>query len=129
MQEYEADVAAYLDGILDEGRRVDVLTVLRLMQDATGETPRLWGGIIGFGRYRYRYGSGREGETFITGIASRRDSMVLYLGPGLDGRADLLAALGRHRAGKGCLYIRRLADVDAEVLQRFIAAAAAERYA
>ena len=95
--------------------------IAALMARVTGEEPRAWGKIIGFGRYRYRYGSGREGETFRVGFAPRAGSLVLYL-PG-DGpeRARLAAALGDLKTGAGCVYVKRLADVDAAALEALVA--------
>jgi hypothetical protein len=124
----DAAVSAYLAGITDERRRGDVVTVLDMMAEATGEGPRMWGSIAGFGSYHYRYESGREGDTFVVGIASRKDSMVLYLGPGMDANPDLLQKLGRYRAGKGCLYVKRMSDVDAGALRALLKAAAGWKY-
>jgi hypothetical protein len=124
----DAAVTKYLEGIGDEGRRRDVATVMAMMEEATGEAPRMWGNIVGFGSYHYRYESGREGDTFVVGIASRKDSMVLYLGPGMDENTALVQKLGRHRAGKGCLYVKRMSDVDAAVLRDLLQLAAGWRY-
>jgi hypothetical protein len=120
--------AAFVDAISEEQRRADIAAVLQLMAEATGEAPRMWGSIAGFGSYRYRYASGREGETFIMGLANRKESLVLHLGPGMESHAELLLALGKHKAGKGCLYIRRLSDVDAAALRRLLAVAAGFRH-
>jgi hypothetical protein len=124
----DAAVSAYLAGITDERRRSDVITVLDMMAEATGEAPRMWGSIVGFGSYHYRYESGREGDTFVVGIASRKASMVLYLGPGMDANPDLLKKLGRYRAGKGCLYVKRMSDVDTDALRALLKAAAGWKY-
>ncbi|MDP2875079.1 MAG: DUF1801 domain-containing protein [Holophaga sp.] len=113
----DQDVEVFFEAILDAGRREDCRAVARLMQRLTGASPILWGGnILGFGAYRYRYASGREGDWFQTGLAARKHDMSLYLMGGLAQQTDLLARLGKHKMGKGCLYLKRLADVDAELL-------------
>lgn len=121
-------VAQYLEGITDERRRSDVARVMEMMAEASGEAPRMWGSIAGFGSYHYRYESGREGDTFIMGIASRKDSMVLYLGPGMDANPSLLERLGKHKPGKGCLYIKRMSDVDEGTLAELLRIAAGWKY-
>lgn len=122
-----ASVAAYLDAIDDEARRADCQTLLALMQAVTGEPPVMWGSaIVGFGRYHYRYDSGREGDACLTGFSSRKADISVYLvAEGAD-QAGLLARLGRHKMAKACLHIRRMADVDAEVLRQLVAASVAE---
>ena len=90
------------------------------MQDITGHPPKMWGpGIVGFDEYHYRYDSGREGESLLTGFAPRKDGLVLYLGPGLENKA-LMNKLGKHKTGKGCLYVKKLDDVDRGVLRDLI---------
>ena len=113
-----ADVAAYLDTVEPAERQADGRMVAALMARLSGEPPRLWGpSIIGFGRYHYRYDSGREGDMCRIGFAPRKAELVFYLA-GLDD-ADVMA-LGRHRRGKGCLYVKRLADIDMDVLEALI---------
>jgi hypothetical protein len=115
-----ASVAAFLDAIKDDVRRKDSRTVSSLMTRATGAKPRLWGSsILGFGDFRYKYDSGREGDWFLTGFAPRKEQLTLYLWR-LDTLEPLLTRLGRHTKGKGCLHIRRLSDVDVHVLQEMI---------
>jgi len=95
-----------------------------MMQKATGEPARMWGpAIVGFGSYHYKYESGREGDMCKLGFASRKDAMALY-GLGIEANADLVAKLGKYKTGKGCLYIRKLDEVDAKVLKQLLAAAA-----
>lgn len=114
-----ADVAAYLDTVEPAERQADGRVVAALMARLSGEPPRLWGpSIIGFGRYHYRYDSGREGDMCRIGFAPRKAELVFYLA-GLDD-ADFMA-LGRHRRGKGCLYVKRLADIDMGALEALIA--------
>lgn len=118
-------VSAFLNQIEDERRRKDCRELVTLMRSVTGQPPRMWGtSIVGFDRYHYKYESGREGESLITGFASRRQDLVLYLGPGVDNKA-LISKLGKHRAGKGCLYLKRLDDVDRAVLRSLVEASVA----
>jgi len=117
---------AFIDGIENEQRRKDAHELVALMKTVTGEAPTMWGpSIVGFGRYRYRYASGRQGEMCLTGFSPRKQSLVLYLGPGLDDRV-LLAKLGKHKRGEGCLYINKLDDVDREVLRELVSRSVAE---
>ena len=117
-------VDAFIDAISDEARREDCLMLLALMKSATGEEPRVWSsGLIGFGTYHYKSSSGQEGEWFPVGFASRKVALTVYLGLELDSLAELLGRLGKHKTGKGCVYIKRLADVDFEVLEQVVAEA------
>ncbi|RME64427.1 MAG: DUF1801 domain-containing protein [Caldilineae bacterium] len=116
-----ADVAAYLNRVADERKRADCFHVLELMQEITGEKPEMWGdSIVGFGRYRYRYASGRQAEWMLTGFAPRKQALTLYIMSGFDAYDDLLNRLGKFKTGKSCLYIKRLADVDLDVLRELI---------
>ena len=120
------DVPAFLGGIDDEKRRADAEALCAIMQDLTGEAPAMWGSsMIGFGKHHYVYESGREGDTFVVGFAPRKTSLVLYLNDGFEGREALLGRLGKHTTGKGCLYVKRLADVDEGALRELIADSAA----
>lgn len=117
----DASVESYIAAIEDPVRRQDCLTLLALMQEVTGVQPRLWGtSMVGFGAYHYKYASGHEGDSFLTGFASRKSDLTLYLYAGLEQQGDLLAQLGKHKAGKGCLYLKRLADVDLKVLKELV---------
>ena len=117
-------VDAFIRAIADEARREDCLTLLALMQRATGEEPRVWSsGVIGFGTYHYKSSSGQEGDWFPVGFASRKAALTVYLGLELDSLAELLATLGKYKAGKGCIYIKRLSDVDHGALERLVAEA------
>ena len=110
-------VAAFIDTLTDPARRADAKALVKLMQSAAGETPKMWGtSIIGFGSYHYKYESGREGDMPLIGFSPRKAANVLY---GLHASSDseaLLAKLGKHTTGKGCVYIKKLADVDQQVL-------------
>jgi hypothetical protein len=116
--ETAADVEAFLAAVEPEERREDGRKIAALMAALSGEAARMWGpSIIGFGRYHYRYDSGREGESCRIGLAPRKAELVFYLA-GLDDTD--FAALGKHRRGKGCLYVKRLAGVDMAVLEGLI---------
>jgi hypothetical protein len=119
-------VEGYIAKIKDAERRKDCETLVRLMKKATGEKPVMWGSMVGFGQYHYRYASGHEGDCFTMGFASRKPELVLYIVNGLERQKELLTKLGKHRTGKSCLYIRRLADVDSRVVERLIADSARE---
>ena len=119
-QPTRASAAAFIAEIDDPQRRKDCPEVASMMREITGRPANIWGpSIVGFDRYRYKYASGREGESLLTGISPRQRELVLYLGPGIDNGA-VLAKLGKHKAGKGCLYIKRLDDVDREVLRTIV---------
>ena len=114
-------VAAFIDAITDPTRRADARVLVRVMQSAAGEKPRMWGpSIIGFGSYHYRYESGREGDMPLIAFSPRKTATVLYNLTGSDDCKALLAKLGKHTTGKGCLYIKKLADVDQEVLEAMV---------
>ncbi len=115
-------VAAFLDAVPDDVRRADAHKLVTLMERLSGHPPVMWGpSIVGFGEYRYRYESGREGRMARIGFSPRAKELVIYLVDGLDEHGEMIARLGRHRAGKSCLYIRRLSDVDQAVLEELIA--------
>jgi len=116
-----ASVSAFIDAIPEETRRADAKTLIKVFQKVTGEKPKLWGpSIIGFGTYHYRYESGREGDTVLAGFSPRKPACVLYGLAGVDGAEALLKKLGKHTQGKGCVYIKKLADVDLGVLEQMI---------
>lgn len=120
------DVDAFLAAIPDPQRRADCMALVPLLREATGSAPRLWGnGIVGFGEYHYRYASGREGDWFLAGFAPRKGDLTLYVF-GLDAREPLLARLGRHRRGRACLYVKRLADLDLAALRELVAGGVAD---
>jgi len=122
----DGDVDAFLSGIEDERRREDSLAVLDLMKRVTGEEPRMWGdSMVGFGSYRYRYASGREGEWFTAGFSPRKQALTLYIMSGTSKHDELFAKLGKYTTGTGCLYIKTLEDVDLAVLERLVAASVA----
>ena len=111
-------VAASIDALTDPARRADAKVLVKLMQSAAGEKPKMWGpSIIGFGSYHYKYESGREGDMPVVAFSPRKTATVLYGITGFGEAAALLAKLGKHTTGKGCLYIKKLADVDQHVLE------------
>jgi hypothetical protein len=115
---------AYFAAIIDPDRRADCEALAAMMAKATGEPAKMWGaGIVGFGSYHSTYESGREGDMCKLGFSSRKDAMALY-GLGIEDNAALVARLGKVKTGKGCLYIRKLADVDAKVLAQLLKAGA-----
>lgn len=118
-----ASVAAYLAKIADPQRRADCQRLLALFERVTGETATMWGSaIVGFGTYHYVYESGRAGDSCRTGFSSRAQNIALYVGASGPGQEARLARLGPHDTGKGCLYLKRLADVNEDVLAEIIAA-------
>lgn len=120
-KETTASVATFLKKVADKTRREDCQTVVEMMRDITKEEPKMWGSsIVGFGRYRYKYASGREGEWPITGFSPRKGDLTLYLMGGFESSPELMKQLGKHKTGKGCLYIKQLADVDLPVLRKLV---------
>ncbi|MFN2118805.1 MAG: DUF1801 domain-containing protein [Anaerolineales bacterium] len=114
-------VEAFLRAVKDEKRRGDAFSLLGLMREVTGAAPEMWGdSIVGFGRYHYRYESGREGEWFLTGFSPRRQNLTIYIMPGFERYRDLLKKLGKHRTGKSCLYLNSLSEVDLPTLKKLI---------
>ena len=125
-KEHDGSVEAFLDGVADERRRADCRAVATLMREVTGEAPKMWGpSIVGFGRYHYRYASGHEGVACLTGFSPRKATLTLYVMPGFDRFDEILGRLGKFKAGKGCLYLKRLTDVDETVLRELITASVA----
>ena len=127
----EASVASYLGNIADPVRRKDCETLARLMSKATRESPKMWGpSIVGFGSYHYKYESGREGDICLVGFSSRKGDISIYGLSAAPSHAELTSRIGKHKAGKGCLYLRNLADVDLRILEKLVAdAAKAKRHA
>jgi len=114
-------VAAFIDALTEPARRADAKALVKLMQTAAGEKPKMWGpSIIGFGSYHYKYESGREGDMPVIAFSPRKAATVLYGMTGFNEVAALLAKLGKHTTGKGCLYIKNLADVDQHVLEALV---------
>ncbi len=117
----DRSVLKFLNGIKDEQRRQDCLAILGMMKKATRSEPKMWGSsIVGFGSYHYVYESGREGDWFMTGFSPRKQNLTFYLMGGFEQHDALLKKLGKHKTGKGCLYINKLQDVDLSTLRTLI---------
>ena len=117
----EASVEDFLNGVENEAVRADCRRIVELMSDATGEPPKMWGAnIIGFGSRTMKYASGRELDWLITGFSPRKANITLYLSTGETWNEELLSKLGKHKTGMGCLYFKRLSDVDESVLKKLI---------
>lgn len=116
----EREVRAYLDGIAPSARRRDAETMLELMRRATRKEPKMWGTIVGFGEYHYKYDSGREGDAPAAGYSARRAATTIYLSDGVGAHAQLLEELGPHTTGVGCIYVKDLTRIDLEVLERIV---------
>lgn len=120
-KETAESVSAFINKIADQSRREDCLAVIDIMRKVTKEEPKMWGtSIVGFGRYRYKYESGREGEWPITAFSPRKGDLTLYIMGGFDKFSDLMNSLGKYKTGKSCLYIKKLADVDVNVLKKLV---------
>lgn len=117
----KASVADYIAAIEDDTQRADAKTLVRLMKKITGKQPKMWGpSIIGFDTYHYTYASGREGDWPLVGFSPRKGNLSIYIMSGFSGASAMLEKLGKHKTGKSCLYVRRLADIDIDVLEQMI---------
>ena len=126
-QPTQVPVAQYIAAIADPQLRADAETLLKLMRAATRQAPVMWGaGIVGFGKYSYTYASGHSGESCATGFAARKADLSVYLVASAPYQQELLSRLGKHKMGKACLTIKRLADVDLKVLEQLVAESYAE---
>ena len=126
--ENKSSVNAYISGIKEEPRRKDFSTLVRFITKCTGLPPKMWGtAIVGFGSYHYVYESGREGDAPLMGISSRANAMVLYLSAHFENREELLAKFGKHKTGKGCIYVQQLKDIDMDILAQMVERSIAHR--
>lgn len=117
----KGDVHAFLNSVPDEKKRQDSYTIMKLMEEVTGEEPKMWGdSIIGFGSYHYKYASGREADWFLTGFSPRKQTLTLYIMSGFEAYDNLLSKLGKHTTGKSCLYVKKLEDIDMGVLKNLV---------
>lgn len=122
-----ASIEEYINSRANEQQKADCRTLMALLKKRTRKQPVMWGpSIVGYGMYRYTYESGRTGEMPVVGFAIRGRELVVYLLAESDSQKALLAALGPHRMGKSCLYIKRLADIDITVLEQLVAASIAD---
>ncbi len=112
----------YIQSVEHETRRADAEVLMEMLGRVSGYKPKMWGpSIIGFGRYHYVYESGREGDSAVVGFSPRKSNQVIYLMPGYEDLTEMLNRLGKHKIGKSCLYINKLADVDLSVLEEMVA--------
>lgn len=115
------DVSCFIDGLQNKTRRGDAKTLLEIFQKVTGEDPRLWpASIIGFGEYHYKYASGHEGASLNVGFSPRKSNLVMYVMGSVGSDHPLMEKLGKHKTGKACLYVNKLADIDISVLEKII---------
>ena len=120
-QKTDESIALFLSAVEHEQKRKDSYVLLELMQEITNTKPHLWGtSIIGFGEYHYTYASGREGDWFLTGFAPRKQALTLYLMCDLSHDGLDFTGLGKYKLGKGCLYIKRLNDINMAILKSII---------
>ncbi|MCC6299246.1 MAG: DUF1801 domain-containing protein [Anaerolineales bacterium] len=118
-----ASVTKFLNGVTDEQKRNDCFEIMKMMKQVTKEEPKMWGSsIVGFGSYHYKGKSGREGDWMLTGFSPRKQNLTLYLMGGFDEQTALLKRLGKHTTSVGCLYIKKLDDVDKKVLKELVTA-------
>ena len=114
-------VKEFLESVEDESKRQDSFEILKLMEKITGEKATMWGdSIVGFGSYHYKYATGREGDWMLTGFSPRKQALTLYIMAGFDLYENLLNRLGKFKTGKSCLYIKRLEDIDMNVLTELV---------
>ncbi len=119
--ENDGSVEDFLQSVANERRREDAIRVVRMMEDVTGEQPRMWGdSIIGFGRYTYRRSDKSEHNWMLTGVSPRKAALTVYIMPGFSQYGSLLAKLGKHRHSMSCLYLTRLANIDFDVLTELV---------
>ncbi len=127
-----SSVTTFLNSVADEQKRKDCKTLAKLMKEATGERPKMWGeAMVGFGSYHYKYESGREGDFFLSGFSPRKQNLTIYIMSGFKPYSDLMEKLGEFKASKSCLYIKKLEDIDIKVLAKLVKLSAvciAKRY-
>lgn len=117
----DSNVADFLNAIENEEQKNDSFKIVELMRRVTNSEPKMWGNsIIGFGIYKYKYKSGREGEWFLTGFSPRKKEISLYIMSGFSNYNEILGKLGKIKTGKSCLYIKRLNDIDQNKLEKLI---------
>ncbi len=120
----DGNVENFLNAVEHKKRKEDSLKLLEMMNKTIGIMPNMWGdSIIGYGSYHYKSKSGQEGDWFVTGFSPRKQSMTVYVLPGLHKFEEQLSRLGKHKLGKGCIYINKLEDVDTNVLMEIVKAA------
>ncbi|MEZ4722467.1 MAG: DUF1801 domain-containing protein [Flavobacteriales bacterium] len=119
----EQKVNDFIAAVEHEGKRNDAHALIKLMKEITGAEPQMWGpSIIGFGTYHYKYATGREADWFLCGFSPRKQSISIYIMSGFTRYQELLEQLGKHKTGKGCLYVKKLEDINLEILKKLITA-------
>jgi len=119
--ETESSVIDFINTVEDLTKRNDSFELVKLMQEQTGYEPKMWGpAIVGFGSYHYKYASGHEGDAPLVGFSPRKDAVSLYLYSSFESKEELLSKFGKHKAGKGCIYIKKIVDIDIEILKKMI---------
>lgn len=119
--ENKKSVSAFLETIKDSNKVADSKKLIKIMEEITGEKAKMWGAsIIGFGKYDYKYASGREGSFLRVGFSPRKQNLTIYIMPGYNDYQNLLTKLGKHTTGKSCLYIKSLDDIDEKILRKLI---------
>lgn len=119
----DASVEKFINSVKDEQRKKDCLTLLAFFAKVTKEKPKMWGSsIVGYGSYRYKYATGREGDWMKTGFSPRKQNLTIYIMPGLTPFDDLLSKLGKFTAGVSCLYVKKLEDIDMKILEKLVKA-------
>ena len=117
----DASVSEFLNGVDDPQKREDAFRLVDLFAEVTGYEPKMWGpSIVGFGKYHYKYDSGHEGDMCASGFSPRKQNLSLYILAGFDRCEELLGQLGKYKNGKSCLYIKRLSDVDEQILRQLV---------
>lgn len=117
----ESSVADFINSVADEAKRNDSKNLIKIIQDQTGFEPKMWGpSIVGFGSYHYKYKSGHEGDAALVGFSPRKDAISLYFCPEFNRKEELLQRFGKFKAGKGCIYIKKLSDINIEVFKELI---------
>jgi len=119
-QPTDASVDDHINAIDNQIRKEDCRQLIEMMCEASGCEPVMWGNIVGFGNYHYKYESGREGDFMRTGFANRKAALTLYIMAGFDTYPDLMEKLGKFKTGKSCLYIKKMSDIDTDVLRRLV---------
>ena len=120
-KENNEDVQSFLNGINDDIKKQDCFQLLNMMNDISGLGAKMWGSkMVGFGNYSYKTKAGKVGEWFLMGFSPRKNDISLHLMFGLEDQAELLSKLGKHSIGKGCLYFKKLSDIDQEVLEEIM---------
>ena len=118
----ESSVSHFINTIENETRRNDALELVIIMQNQTGFDAKMWGqNIIGFGRYHYKYESGHQGDAPLVAFSPRKEAISLYFDTSFENKEELLSQFGKHKAGKGCIYIKKIADIEVEILKKMIA--------